>query len=79
MTQHPIHPADLPFGEAALRADLAIRLGAIIHQKFTCEACGSRQTIEEPNRFFTEGRCEECSHITNIRDRGCGFMLELHA
>jgi len=45
------------------------------YQKFTCEKCGSRQTIDEPNTFYTSGSCEECKHITDIAKRGCNYMM----
>ena len=30
--------------------------------KFTCHYCGSRQTLDQPNAFFTGGNmCEQCN------------------
>jgi hypothetical protein len=44
------------------------------YQKFTCEKCGSRQTMETPNTFYLLGECEECKHVTDIKKKGCGYM-----
>jgi DNA-directed RNA polymerase subunit RPC12/RpoP len=68
MADHPLH-------ECVSTAAPLILSGATIHQKYTCSACGSRQTIAEANRFFTRGKCEECSHITNIEAQGCNYLV----
>jgi uncharacterized Zn finger protein len=56
-------------------ADRLIGMGAQVFQKFTCEKCGSRQTIMTPNTFYATGQCEECGHITDIVKRGCNYMV----
>lgn len=61
--------------ECIERAAPLIESGATIHQKFTCLACGSRQTMAEANKFFTRGKCEECGHITNIEAQGCNYLV----
>ena len=38
-----------------------------VHQKWTCEHCGSRQTMGEQNRFFAAGTCEACGEVTIIK------------
>lgn len=70
-------PTDLPFLIAVLRASQQVHAGATIWQKFTCEHCGSRQTIEKPNAMYASGTCEECGRVTDISSRGCGFMMEI--
>ena len=65
---------DYPFDEICKAVEEKIKQGVKCFQKFTCEKCGSRQTIDEPNTFYTEGECEECKHVTNIKERGCNFM-----
>jgi hypothetical protein len=65
---------DLPWNEIIEKVDAAIKAGATLYQKFTCEKCGSRQTMESPNTFYMEGQCEECQHVTDIKKRGCGYM-----
>lgn len=48
---------------------------ALIYQKFTCERCNSRQTMAHPNVFYKSGKCEECSHVTDISKRGCNYLV----
>lgn len=65
---------DLPWDELLARADDAIAGGATVYQKFTCALCGTRQTMEAPNRFYTEGQCEACRHVTDLIKTGGGYM-----
>lgn len=67
--------SDYPFDEVMKMADEVIKHGADIHQKFTCAKCGARQTMEEKNKFYTSGHCEECGHITDLVKQGCNFLL----
>jgi hypothetical protein len=46
-----------------------------VFQKFTCAGCGNRLTIEEPNTFYTSGKCDACGHITDIKKDGCNFLV----
>ena len=48
---------------------------ASFHQKFSCEHCGSRQTMSEANKFFTSGTCEECGHSTDLKTAGCNYLI----
>lgn len=48
-----------------LKANQLIAEGGTVWFKFTCEQCKARQTFERPNVFYTKGRCEECSHVTD--------------
>lgn len=66
---------DYPFYECAATAEKLIEKGAEIYQKFSCEKCGQRLTIEEPNRFYMTGDCDKCGHVTNIVERGCNYMV----
>jgi hypothetical protein len=70
MTKYP----DYPFAQVAKDADYQIKMGWDVYQKFTCDKCGSRQTMPTPNAFFTLGNCEECGYQTNIEKKGCNFM-----
>jgi len=63
---------DGPFADAAARAQEAIAAGFTIYQKFTCQGCGARNTMEKPNTFFKQGTCEDCGRTTKIEE--CGFM-----
>lgn len=70
-------PNDYPIEVCAAKAAPFVARGHSFFQKFTCEQCGSRQMMEEENVWFETGRCEECGHITSIRDRGCNYALHL--
>lgn len=63
---------DVPFNECHRQALDYINKGWDIWQKFTCNHCGARQTMEKPNLFYIAGKCEECGRISSIND--CGFM-----
>ena len=54
---------DYPFYEVAKQAEELVQKGGTVYQKFTCENCGSRQTMDEEYKFFTTGKCEECGFI----------------
>jgi hypothetical protein len=45
-----------------------------LHQKFTCAKCKSRQMMDTPNKFYTEGQCQECGFVTDLQLLGCGFL-----
>lgn len=65
---------DYPVEEILKAANELIRQGVTVHQKFTCDKCGSRQTMDEPNTFYASGKCEECGHITDIKKKGCNYL-----
>jgi hypothetical protein len=69
---------DLPWDRLLEQAEATIKGGATLYQKFTCDHCGARQTMDVPNVFYTEGQCEKCSHITDLQRRGGGFMAHFH-
>jgi transcription elongation factor Elf1 len=69
--------ADKPIQEILEEVDPLVQAGATIHQKFTCDHCGARQTMTEPNKLYTSGLCEECGGTTNIEEKGCGYILIL--
>jgi hypothetical protein len=66
---------DHPFNEACEGAMRVTDQGGVVFQKFTCENCNSRQTIDVPNTFYTQGSCQECHHITDLQKRGCNYMV----
>lgn len=68
-----------PFYEVIKKAEIVIEKGGTVYQKFTCDRCGDRQMIDEPNRFYRLGRCGECGYITNIEETGCGFLAHFSA
>lgn len=63
---------DYPIEDCARQAGEVVAQGGTIHQKWTCFHCGSRQTMEEENKFFRSGRCEECKQITVISK--CNYL-----
>ena len=65
--------SDFPLRVCAALALEQVLCGATVHQKWTCSSCGSRQTMEEENTFYTAGICEECKKVTKIKE--CGFLL----
>jgi transcription elongation factor Elf1 len=66
---------DYPIEECAATAAPYVARGATFFQKFTCARCGSRQTCDEPNKFFKTAACEACGHVTDIARQGCNYML----
>lgn len=66
---------NFPFNEIAAQATEHVARGRDIYQKFTCANCGSRQMIDEVNRLYERATCEECHHETNIKEKGCNYML----
>jgi hypothetical protein len=69
-------PNDYPIDDCAAQAALHMSMSKLpmrVHQKWTCKHCGARQTMEEPNEFFRQGKCEECRKITDITH--CNYML----
>lgn len=65
--------SDGPLMEMAALADEKIQQGYTAWQKWTCSHCGARQTMPDPNVFFTSGKCAECDKVTELDV--CGFML----
>jgi hypothetical protein len=66
---------DYPFLEIADAVEAHASRGFSCYQKFTCDNCGSRQTIPDENVMHTKGKCEECGFTTDILKRGCNYML----
>lgn len=64
---------DYPIEECINVATPFVAKGVTLYQKWTCQHCGSRQTMGEPNRFFRAGRCEECGGTTVITR--CNYLL----
>jgi hypothetical protein len=64
------HPLETVAASAKTVADS----GGWVYQKFTCEACGNRLTIDVKNTFYTKGSCDQCGHITDITKTGCNFL-----
>ena len=76
-----IQYADFPIDECAAqakqRAEEVERAGngCAVYQKWTCQHCGSRQTMGEKNKFFRSGKCEACGQLTVISK--CNWMMHI--
>jgi len=69
---------DLPRKTLIRRADeVLVLLGDIaeVHFKFTCEKCGKRNTLSEPDTLNESGECSRCGHVSKITKGG--FMLQM--
>lgn len=66
---------DISFNAACRDADKLVHKGATVYQKWTCDSCGERVTANNPNSFTTLGLHEDCGHVTDIKAKGCGYML----
>lgn len=66
---------DYPFDDVVKKAEALIAQGANVYQKFTCSGCGNRLTMGEPNKFFETGTCDKCPTVTDIKSKGCNYMV----
>ena len=48
-----------------------------IYQKWTCQGCGNRLMIDEPNILYRTGSCDLCGTVTDIVTAGCGYLLKM--
>lgn len=64
-----------PLLDCAEAADKLITDGATVYQQFECAQCGAKQTMEEADVFYTEGKCEECGTVTDIAATGCNYLV----
>jgi DNA-directed RNA polymerase subunit RPC12/RpoP len=63
-----------PFYEVVANAEKRMADGWEVYQQFNCAKCGVKQTMPDADKFYTQGRCEECGHVTDIEADGCNFM-----
>lgn len=66
---------DYQFLEVTHVAEKLVDQGCLVFQKWSCDHCGSRQTMPEPNCFYMKGICEECKKETDILKRGCNYAV----
>lgn len=71
----PTRENDMPLAQLAHGMFTVWAKGLFTLQKFTCAACGARQTIVDPNVVYTSGVCEECGVCTNLQHRGGGYTI----
>jgi len=64
---------DYPLDQIAREVTKHLKAGLTFYQKFTCSHCGQRLTVEEKNRLFTEGTCDQCGKTTQITH--CNYLL----
>jgi hypothetical protein len=76
-------PTNLPRVELLRRAQEAIDMfeaqgtPAHVNFKFTCERCGTRCTLTEPNMLYENGECFICGHTTKITEGGFSLTANL--
>jgi hypothetical protein len=76
-------PNDLPRDELLDRAREAIAqfdaqgTPAFVNFKFTCEKCGTRCSLSEPNTLYENGECCVCGHTTKIIAGGFSLTINL--
>jgi predicted nucleic acid-binding Zn ribbon protein len=46
-----------------------------VYQQFNCAACGTKQTMDQPNTLFTHGKCEECGAVSDLKRDGCNYAV----
>jgi hypothetical protein len=66
---------DYPWDVIVKGVEEQIAKGRQIFQKWSCDHCGSRQGMPVPNVLYLTGECEECGKTTNIKARGCNYMM----
>jgi hypothetical protein len=66
---------DYPFDEVVDEAARLVMRGFTVFQKFSCQQCRQRLTVDTPNSFHPTGSCEQCGALTDIKARGCNFLL----
>lgn len=71
MTTHK----DYPLTEIVAKCLTLTAQGHTVYQKWTCGGCKKRIGSENPNVLTEKGQCEECGHITNIKETGCNYLL----
>lgn len=78
----PIHPpreGDLPREELIAEAERVCQQGwnglkvKDVLFKYTCQWCGERCTMQEPNKLYENGECFACGKSTPIKFGG--FLL----
>ena len=66
---------DHEFDDCISSANALVRRGDTVYQKFTCHACGNRLTMDVPDKFWTQGTCDQCGEVTDIQLSGCNYLV----
>jgi hypothetical protein len=73
---YPPREGDLPRDQLMERAKQVMQeheqqgIGCEIHFKFTCEHCGRRCMLADPNTLHLYGECDGCGQETEIKFGG---------
>ncbi len=66
---------DYPLEEIGEAVEGHLAAGHDVYQKFSCEECGNRLTMEESGIFYEQGKCDKCGHVTDLTKTGCNYMV----
>lgn len=69
---------DFPWEQIVKKVADLVSEGHLCYQKFSCEKCDERLGIDRPNTLYETGHCDKCGHITNIKERGCNYLLVMN-
>ena len=71
---------DLPRRELMVLADETLKKypGAVVHFKFTCDTCGARCTLSDPNVLYETGQCYNCGQDTTITQGRFMVMMQIN-
>lgn len=80
--KHKPREGDLPRDELIRRAEEAVAPngqwpGGDVYFKFSCEHCGERCTLQEPNKLYENGECFVCGKSTPINYGGFTIQFVL--
>jgi len=63
------------FEQTFAEADDLCRQGHKVYQTWQCLYCGD-EVVANTSNYWTEfGHHERCGHVTNLRVRGCGYIV----
>lgn len=67
----------LRLARAAIKQFEAEGVAVEVHFKFTCEKCGTRCSLTEPNTLYESGDCHACGHRTQINQGGFALHIKM--
>jgi hypothetical protein len=65
----------LPYKECTEAAQEFAKKGVLIRQRWVCAGCGAEVLANRFNYWTENGHHEDCGHITNLVEQGCGFIV----
>lgn len=80
-TFYPPRQGDLPRGQLEAAANEALHQlpGSEVHFNFTCQHCGERCSLTDPNALYEEGECVTCGKKTMILFGGFSLRMKLRS